>query len=80
MKAVIYTKTTCPYCSKAKDLLKSRNISYDEKIIDGVNLTKEDMQAEIGVSGLNTVPQIVLDGKFIAGGYTGLRVHFEQEG
>ena len=30
MKAVVWSKPSCPYCVKAKNLLKSKGIEYEE--------------------------------------------------
>lgn len=73
---VIYTKATCPYCVKAKQILRDRGIDFTEITIDGITHTKESMQADLGNKDLNTVPQIVLNGVFIPGGCSGLEKHF----
>ena len=33
MKAVVWSKPACPYCEKAKNLLKMKGIEYEEKNI-----------------------------------------------
>ena len=33
MKAVVWSKPACPYCTKAKNLLKNKGIEYEEKNI-----------------------------------------------
>ena len=36
MKAIVWSKPSCVYCEKAKALLKSKDIEYEEKnIADG---------------------------------------------
>lgn len=77
MHAVIYTKDHCPYCTRAKRLMESRGITYDEKIIevggrDGRELgptqswTTREALLEIAPTA-RTVPQIWLDGKHVGG-------------
>jgi ribonucleoside-diphosphate reductase alpha chain len=69
----IYTKTTCGYCTKAKNLFKLNNILYEE-----VNLDDDDVRSEfyekisqdLGKQ-INTVPQIYIDNKYV-GGYDNL--------
>jgi len=64
----IYTTTWCGYCVRAKALLDSRGIAYDEIHLD------EDIhfrQKLLDLTGGWTVPQILVDGKPI-GGYTEL--------
>jgi alkyl hydroperoxide reductase subunit F len=64
----IYTKEWCPYCAKAKALLKSKGLSYRE-----VNVTSDEalQQEMVTRSGRRTVPQIFLDGQPV-GGYDDL--------
>ena len=33
MKAIVWSKPACPFCVKAKNLLKSKGIEYEEKNI-----------------------------------------------
>jgi alkyl hydroperoxide reductase subunit F len=64
----IYTKEWCPYCAKAKALLKSKDLSYGE-----INITVDEalQQEMVTRSGRRTVPQVFLDGESI-GGYDDL--------
>lgn len=68
MKAVVWTKTTCPFCVEAKKLLDRSNISYEERNIQ-TDWQKEDLLKV--VPHARTVPQIFIDNKLI-GGYTDL--------
>jgi glutaredoxin 3 len=68
-KITVYTTDYCPYCVRAKELLKSRGIPYEE-----IQLSEEDDKAWDDLyerSKMKTVPQIFADGKII-GGYTEL--------
>ncbi len=49
----IYTKETCPYCHRAKALLSSKGVSFQELPIDGNAAKREEM---IKRSGRTTVP------------------------
>ena len=64
-KVVMYTTTTCPYCSRAERLLVKKGVSSLEKIDVGARpaLWKEMEQR----TGRNTVPQIYI-GDFHVGG------------
>jgi alkyl hydroperoxide reductase subunit F len=64
----IYSKEWCPYCAKAKALLKSKDLSYRE-----INVTADEalQQEMVTRSGRRTVPQIFLDGESL-GGYDDL--------
>ncbi|CAM3758789.1 glutaredoxin 3 [Rahnella bruchi] len=63
-KIEIYTKATCPYCHRAKALLNSKGVSFDEIAIDGDAEKREKMIAR---SGRSTVPQIFIDGQHVGG-------------
>ncbi len=81
-KAEIYTKTTCPFCIQAKDLLKANGVEIEEHVF-GVSpkaLTKDDISKSVG-RDINTVPQIVLDegnGPQYIGGFTDLVKHYSK--
>ena len=64
----IYSLEWCPYCIKAKALLKAKEIPYRE--ID-VTFDREQALAMIERSGRNSVPQIFLDDELV-GGYAEL--------
>ncbi len=64
----IYTLEWCPYCEKAKALLKSKDVSYKEYDI-GKEEVKEEMRER--TDGAKTVPQIFIDGHLV-GGYDDL--------
>ena len=69
MRALIWSKSSCPFCVKAKMLLEQKGIEYEERII-GSGWTREQLLES--VPNARTVPQIFLDGKLV-GGYTDLR-------
>jgi len=65
----VYSKNNCSFCVQAKNLLKSKNIAFEEIRID------EDVAAKefIVDQGHRTVPQIYHNGKlFVEGGFQGL--------
>ena len=65
----VYSKNNCPYCTQAKNLLKSRGVAFEEINIEEQPKAREFILAE----GHRTMPQIYQDGKLlIAGGYMGL--------
>ena len=75
-KVVIFSQTTCGYCTLAKDLLDSLNIQYKSIELNmSDNCPKSDCrplkQVLIKQTGMKTVPQIFINGKLI-GGYTEL--------
>ena len=71
MKAIVWSKDACPYCVRAKQLLESENIEYEERAI-GQKWSKQDLLEM--VPSARTVPQIFIDNIYI-GGYTELVEH-----
>ena len=61
----IYCTGTCPFCDKAKMLLKKWEIPFDEVRIDQDDAGLLEMQTV--TNHARTVPQIVIDGKAIGG-------------
>lgn len=62
---VIYTTNYCPYCVKAKDLLKRKNAAFKE--IDVTNDDNLRMELVEKSGGRRTVPQIFINGVHIGG-------------
>ena len=61
----IYTKFLCPYCSRAKRLLDSKGVDYQEYDISmGGEKRAEMLQRAMG---RHTVPQIFIDERHIGG-------------
>jgi len=75
MKAVVWSKESCPFCVQAKALLTQKGIEFEERKI-GAEYTKEDLLE--AVPNAMTVPQIFLDGELI-GGFKELRAKFLAE-
>lgn len=66
---VVYTMAFCPYCERAKALLKQRGIPYQEKLVPMDDDAQWD--ALYQRSGMRTMPQIFAGDRLI-GGYTEL--------
>ena len=64
-KVEIYTWQYCPFCIRAKSLLKKKNINFTEYNIDG----DEDARALMTerADGRSTLPQIFIDNEGIGG-------------
>ena len=61
----IYSTATCPFCDKAKHLLRRLGIPYDEVRVDGnPEALREFARA---TRGARTVPQIIIDNQCIGG-------------
>ena len=64
-KVEIYTKTFCGFCIRAKRLLDSKHVPYEEYSVDFGGEKKAEMVQRAG--GRMTVPQIFVDGHHIGG-------------
>lgn len=64
MQATVYSKIACPQCDAAKQLLKSRNISFYELLI-GRDVTREEVIEQF--PNVRQVPIILVDGVFVGG-------------
>lgn len=65
VRVKVYSTGTCPFCDKAKALLKKWQIPFDEVRIDQDDAGLREMQ--VVTNHARTVPQIVIDGKPIGG-------------
>lgn len=75
-KVEVYTTSYCPYCIRAKSLLKRKGVAFEEIDVSGDAALREKMIEMSG--GRRTVPEIFINGKII-GGYDELRA-LEAEG
>lgn len=62
---VIYTKSWCPYCSAAKDLLQRKGVAFEEIEITGRSELREEMIER--ADGRTTVPQIFIGEQHVGG-------------
>lgn len=61
----MYTTATCPYCIRAKQLLKSKGVEQIDEI--RVDLEPAQRRTMMEVTGRRTVPQIFIDDRHIGG-------------
>lgn len=61
---VIYTKSWCPYCHSAKDLLTRKGVSFEE--VD-VTSDREGEAAMVKRAGRTSVPQIFIGSTHVGG-------------
>ena len=64
-KVEIYTSPFCGYCSRAKRLLKSKNVDFDEIDVAADGARRDEMIAR--ANGRHTVPQIFIAGEHVGG-------------
>jgi glutaredoxin 3 len=76
MNIIVYTKSGCPNCVSAKQLLTSKGIPYDE--IDCDNPYEFD-----GLRGkypqARKLPAVIINGQYV-GGFAGLQAALKQLG
>ena len=65
----IYTKPDCAFCVRAKNILKSRGIAFEEHKL-GEDFTIEEFRTWF--QGFKTFPAIMVDNRLL-GGYDDLR-------
>lgn len=76
METIVWSKPACPFCDKAKMLLKSKGIEFEERNLAN-GWTKEQLLE--AVPSARSVPQIFVNGKYV-GGFDNLQEYFNTEG
>jgi glutaredoxin 3 len=61
----IYTKTWCPYCQAAKELLDQKGVAFTELEVTKEPNRRQEMLAKSG--GRSTVPQIFIGDRHVGG-------------
>lgn len=64
----VYSKANCPFCDKAKYLLETKGVQFEEVRIDLDSTAREFLIAQ----GHRSVPQIYKDGTVFVEGFKGL--------
>ena len=64
-KITIYTTRTCPFCIRAKGLLREKNARYDEIDVGGDPSVRAQMTQR--AHGRRTVPQIFIGDRHVGG-------------
>lgn len=75
MKAIVWSKTPCPYCENAKALLTQKGIEFEVRDVTAGTWTKEQLLE--AVPNAVSVPQVFLDDQLI-GGFKELREYFSK--
>jgi glutaredoxin 3 len=61
----IYTTRFCPFCVRAKQLLSSKGLAFNEVPVDGNSQLRQEMTNK--AQGAHTVPQIWVNGTHVGG-------------
>jgi glutaredoxin 3 len=60
----MYTTSWCPYCERARRLLKTKGVAFDEIDVESAPAKRAEMQQK---SGRRTVPQIFIGETHVGG-------------
>lgn len=71
----MYSTESCGYCRLAKEWFNENNIEFNEILLDNKDAISKFIKE---CPGLKTVPQIIIDGELIDGGYKGLMENKEE--
>ena len=63
-EVIVYSSDYCPYCSRAKHLLASKGVAFEEIKVDGKPQLRAEMTKK---AGRTSVPQIWIGAKHIGG-------------
>ncbi|MFL2696364.1 MAG: glutaredoxin domain-containing protein [Candidatus Actinomarina sp.] len=77
MNVVVYSKSNCVWCDRAKNLLNSVDLSFNEIDLSD-DIKRNEFYKKIG-EGVKTVPQIFID-DIRVGGFPELVTWFEENG
>ncbi len=62
-KVIVYTSSTCPYCTMTKDYLRDKNVEFEEKNVQTDAVARDELIAK----GYTGVPVTVINGEEIVG-------------
>ncbi|XP_037353097.1 glutaredoxin 2 isoform X2 [Talpa occidentalis] len=74
---VIFSKTSCSYCTMAKKLFHDMNVNYKVVELDMLEYGSQFQDALYKMTGERTVPRIFVNGTFIGGATDTHRLHKE---
>lgn len=63
-KVIVYSTSTCPWCTKVKDYLDSKNVAYEAF---DVGKDRDKAMEMVKKSGQQGVPVIDIDGEIVVG-------------
>ncbi len=63
MNIIMYTKTGCPWCKGAMDLLRGKNVLFEEREVRNNEVFYKEL---VDKSGQNKTPTLDIDGDILA--------------
>ena len=74
-RTIIYGKSNCPWCTKAKEELELQGVDFDYIDLEVIKKTASEVT---GRKDVTTVPQIYIEGRYI-GGYEDLMIQLKTD-
>merc|ERR1712013_63180 len=78
-KVMVFSKTTCPFCTKIKQLFDSLKFKYEVLELDQISDGAEIQAALAEKSGQRTVPNVYINGEHVGGCDDTLKLHSENK-
>ena len=66
-KVIVYSKTYCPYCTEAKNILNRGQVKYEVRELDKMADGAQIQETLYKITNQNTVPNIFIAGRHIGG-------------
>lgn len=63
MENIVYTSKYCPYCVRVKQLLKSKAVDFEERLLD----SDEELLEIKKKYNWSSVPIVILNGQLVGG-------------
>jgi glutaredoxin 3 len=67
-KVVVFSKTTCPYCTRAKRALQEAGANAHVIELDQDHEGSHIQDLMLKMTGASTVPRVFINGRFVGGG------------
>ncbi|XP_052780440.1 thioredoxin reductase 1, cytoplasmic-like [Mya arenaria] len=78
-KVMVFSKSTCPFCVKVKDLFKSIDVTYQAIELDQEKDGSAIQATLADLTGQRTVPNVFIQGKHLGGCDATLKAHAENK-
>jgi glutaredoxin len=72
---VIFSKTTCPYCKKVKELFESLSIKTNVVELDQLPNGSQIQEGLLVITGQKTVPNVFVRGRHVGGCDATVKLH-----
>ena len=66
-KVMVFSKSYCPFCVRAKGALKDLGLEFEVEELDKLKGGSETQSALLEMTGQRTVPNVFINGKHLGG-------------